>query len=186
MQCYPEERVRLPEIQHGGFLGRTRRYDWLKKRDERTIVKTLPHNYVVTGVGAPDGDPDICGDRLPVLRTALPAEFGGAGDQWSPETLLVAAVADCFMLTFRGVARAERLRWILLQCEVVGRLDRVERLLQFTDFCIRARLDLPPGTDESLARRVLERAESTCLITNSLKASCRLEATIDVADLQAV
>jgi organic hydroperoxide reductase OsmC/OhrA len=45
---------------------------------------------------------------------------------------------------------------------------------------------LPPGTDESLARQVLERAESTCLITNSLNASCRLEATIDVADLQAV
>ena len=115
-------------------------------RDWRQIVQTLPHSYIVTGVGTPDSDPDIFSDRLPVLRTALPAEFGGTGEQWSPETLLVAAVADCFLLTFRGVSRAR----------------------------------------QSLARQVLERAESTCLITNSLKASCRLEATIDVADLQAV
>jgi uncharacterized OsmC-like protein len=149
-------------------------------------VQTLPHRYVVTGVGSPDSDPDIFSDRLPVLRTALPAEFGGTGDQWSPETLLIAAVADCFLLTFRGVARARQLCWLSIECEVVGQLDRVDRLLQFTDFCIHARLDLPPGTDERLARQVLERAESTCLITNSLKASCRLEATIEVADLQAV
>lgn len=149
-------------------------------------MKTLPHRYAVTGVGTPDSDPDILSDRLPVLRTALPTEFGGTGEQWSPETLLAAAVADCFLLTFRGAARAQQLRWTTLHCEVVGTLDRVERLLQFTDFSIRARLDVPPGTDESLARRVLERAESTCLITNSLKASCHLEATIETRELQTI
>jgi organic hydroperoxide reductase OsmC/OhrA len=156
------------------------------KSDRGKIVQTLRHHYVVTGVETPDSDPDIFSDRLPVLRTALPAEFGGTGEQWSPETLLVAAVADCFLLTFRGLSRAQQLRWISIRCEVVGRLDRVERLLQFTEFCIRARLELPPGMNESLAKRVLERAENTCLITNSLKASCRVEATIETADLQAV
>ena len=170
----------MPELCRPSCGGRGGTRDW------RQIVQTLPHSYIVTGVGTPDSDPDIFSDRLPVLRTALPAEFGGTGEQWSPETLLVAAVVDCFLLTFRGVSRARQLRWMSIQCEVVGRLNRVERLLQFTEFRIQARLELPPGTDESLARQVLERAESTCLITNSLKASCRLEATIDVADLQAV
>ena len=149
-------------------------------------MKTLPHAYVATGVGTPDSDPDISSDRLPTLRTALPSEFGGTGDRWSPETLLVAAVADCFLLTFRGLARVRQLRWTSIQCEVVGRLDRVERLLQFTEFRIRARVELRSASDESLARQVLERAEATCLITNSLKAPCLLELTIETADLQAV
>jgi len=28
---------------------------------------------------------------------------------WSPENLLIAAIADCFILTFRGVSRAATL-----------------------------------------------------------------------------
>jgi organic hydroperoxide reductase OsmC/OhrA len=31
-------------------------------------------------------------------------QLGGPGGQWSPETLLVAAAAECFILTFRAVA----------------------------------------------------------------------------------
>jgi organic hydroperoxide reductase OsmC/OhrA len=121
------------------------------------------------------------GRRLPALRSAPPAELGGPGDRWSPETLIVAAVADCFVLTFRAVAQASKVSWAALRCEVGGTLDRVDRVTLFTHFDIRAHLGVPPGTNVEQARRILEKAERVCLISNSLKATIHLETEIEVA-----
>jgi peroxiredoxin-like protein len=139
----------------------------------------LPHRYRVAAAAEPDGDIGLSGENLPRLPSAPPAEFGGPGDRWSPETLLVAAIAGCFVLTFRAIARASKLAWRSLSCDVEGTLDRVERVTRFTRFEIRASLDVPAETSEERARRLLEKAEEACLITSSLSAPVHL--TIDVA-----
>jgi organic hydroperoxide reductase OsmC/OhrA len=59
-------------------------------------------------------------EQIAPIRSASPAEFGGPGDQWSPETRLVAALADCFVLTFRAITGVSRFPWISLTCEVAG------------------------------------------------------------------
>jgi organic hydroperoxide reductase OsmC/OhrA len=117
---------------------------------------------------------------LPSLATAPPAEFDGPGDRWSPETLLVAALADCFLLSFRGVARANKFDWHALGCSVEGKLDRVEGKTHFTHYVVRATLRVPAGTDEAKARQLLERAEHVCLISNSLVGQRSLEPTVIV------
>ncbi len=141
-------------------------------------MQELPHRYVVTAVGSAGGDVGLHSPGVPALVTSAPAEFGGPGDRWSPETLLVGAVADCFILTFRAVARAMKLPWDSLSCEVEGTLDRVDRATQFTAFAVRATLTVAPGTDLDQAHRALERAERGCLVTNSLKAAVHLESTV--------
>ena len=146
-------------------------------------MKNFPHEYAITAVGSPDGDLELRADQLPVLHSAPPAEFGGPGDRWSPETLLVAAVADCFVLTFRGVARALELPWISLHCEASGSLDRVERVPQFTRFRLRVHLSVVEGTSQELARRALEKAENGCLITNSLKGTTELETAVETVSV---
>jgi len=143
-------------------------------------MQPLPHHYAVVASGAAEGEVALASDRLPALASAAPAEFGGPGNLWSPETLLVAAVADCFILTFRAIARASKVSWISLRCEVEGTLDRVERTTQFTGFLVRAALRLPAGGNQEQAHRLLERAEQSCLVTNSLKGASRLEATVEV------
>ena len=143
-------------------------------------MQPLPHHYVVIASGAAEGEVALTSDRLPALTSAAPAEFGGPGDRWSPETLLIAAIADCFILTFRAIARASKLSWVSLRCEVEGTLDRVERVTLFTGFLVRASLQIPAGANEEQAHRLLERAEQSCLISNSLKGSSRLEATVEV------
>jgi uncharacterized OsmC-like protein len=142
-------------------------------------VKPFPHEYAVTAAGSPEGEVELRAVRLPLLHSASPAEFGGPGDKWSPETLLVAAVGDCFVLTFRAVARAVELPWTSLRCEVTGTLDRHDRVPEFTRFVIRAWLALPAGTSEELGRRALEKAEHGCLISNSLKATRQLEMVVE-------
>lgn len=142
-------------------------------------MKELPHHYSVKVVAGPDGAVTAASEGLPELSTAPPPEFDGPGGTWSPETLLVAAVADCFALTFRAIARASNLEWVSLSCDVEGVLDRVDRMMRFTKVSVRARLEVPPGTDEAKALRLLERSEQTCLVTNSLNAERHLEAQIE-------
>jgi peroxiredoxin-like protein len=143
-------------------------------------MKEFPHRYSVRATAESQGLVSLDGEGLPSLRSAPPAEFGGPGDEWSPETLLVAAVADCFILTFRAMARASKLEWRSLSCQVEGVLDRVDRITRFTDLLVRASLEIPSGMDPDRARRLLERAEQNCLITSSLKAESQLETEVEV------
>jgi peroxiredoxin-like protein len=145
-------------------------------------MQAFPHRYRVKGSGRVTGDVELSADRLTMLRSASPAEFEGPGDRWSPETLLVGAVADCFILTFRAIAKASRLSWVSLECDVTGTLDRVDRVTRFTDFAIAARLVVPDERDAERARHALEKAEANCLISRSLNAGVELKATVEIGE----
>jgi organic hydroperoxide reductase OsmC/OhrA len=138
----------------------------------------FPHHYHVASSAAPDGEVVLRSDGAPDLPTLTPPEFGGPGGQWSPETLLVGAVIDCLILTFRGIARASRMPWVRLDVECTGTLERPDRVTQFTQFELRASIVIPAGVDDEQARRLLGRAEETCLITRSLKAATHLEIAV--------
>jgi peroxiredoxin-like protein len=145
-------------------------------------VQNFPHRYSVRAAATADGvDVELAANGLARFATASPAEFGGPGDRWSPETLLVGAVADCFVLTFRAVANTSQLPWRSLACDAAGTLDRIDGVMRFTAIELRARLVVAPGTDAAVARRALEKAERGCLIANSLRADTHLEIAIEIA-----
>jgi organic hydroperoxide reductase OsmC/OhrA len=141
-------------------------------------MDAYPHQYRIRAAAEAEGSVALASERLPTLSSAPPAQFGGPGDQWSPETLLVAASADCLILTFRAIARASKLAWLRVDCDAEGVLDRVDGVTRFTQIRLNARLVLPPGGDVDRGRRLLEKAEKTCLITCSLKAESVLAAEV--------
>lgn len=140
----------------------------------------LPHRYVVTAFPGRAHDVALSSPGLRPLTTAAPVEFDGPGGLWSPETLLVGAAADCFAITFRGVARASHLEWIDMSCEATGTLDRIDGVMRFTRIDLHARLTLPDGANEALAGRVLDKAKRTCLITSSMNADVHLHASVEI------
>tara|TARA_R110002110_G_scaffold153347_4_gene346677 strand:- start:618 stop:1058 length:441 start_codon:yes stop_codon:yes gene_type:complete len=144
-------------------------------------MKPLPHTYTASARLSED-EVIIESAGLPGLTTAAPADFGGPGDLWSPETLLVAAVSDCFILTFKAIARASRLDYDGVRCEVSGVLDKLDSGTCFTHINIVASATIPNGADADKAKKLLEKAESNCLITNSLKAEVSFEAEVEVAN----
>ena len=137
-----------------------------------------PHRYRAAATGYPAGSVMVASPQLPDIETAPPPEFDGPGGTWSPETLLCAAVADCFILTFRAVSRAAKFDWLTLQCRVEGTLQRVAGQSQFTDFVTHARLSVPVAADAAKARALLERAEHGCLVANSLRGTRTLETEV--------
>jgi len=141
----------------------------------------LPHHYAVAASATADGNVQITSEGLATIESAPPVEFGGPGDLWSPESFLCAAVADCFVLSFRAIARASKFEWVSLHCDVDGVLDKPERAMLFTEFRLRVVLDVPAGADENKAMRLLTMAENSCLITNSLTAETHLDAEVRTA-----
>ena len=141
-------------------------------------MQGFPHHYLVSATAGKEANVVVSSNSLPDLDTQPPTEFGGPGDRWSPETLLTAAVADCFVLSFRAIAGASKFEWHSLECKAEGVLDRPERSTFFTAFKLHAVLQIPAGARAELAQRLLEKSEQLCLITASLKSEISLTTDI--------
>jgi len=142
-------------------------------------MQELPHHYHASAVAEGDivhvSSPDAVN-----IETAAPVQFGGPGNRWSPETLFTGAIANCLVLTFKAVASASKLKWSAIECNVETILDRVERKTLFTQAIVRVKLTIDNAEDSERAEKILEKAESNCLVSNSLKTEIRLESEIAV------
>ena len=141
-------------------------------------MQSYPHKYAVSASAYPTNSVTVRADGLPDMATAPPKEFDGPGDLWSPESLLCAAVADCFVLSFRAIARASQYDWNEIACRVEGVLDRVDGVARFTGFSTRATLHINADADEAKGRMLMEKAERSCLVANSLVGSRTLAADV--------
>ncbi len=141
-------------------------------------MKPLPHVYDVKLSGGSAGYATLSAPALPDLRVAPPSDFGGPGDAWSPEHLLMAAVEACLLLTLRAVARASRIEFTALELSGEGTVDRADGVTRFTEIVLRPRLTLAAGTSREQALRVLEKSEKACLVSASLVTPIRLEPEI--------
>lgn len=141
-------------------------------------MQALPHHYPASAQAQPDSTVTLTTVNCEPIETAPPPEFGGPGDRWSPETLLVGAIADCYILSFKAIARASGLTWLELSCTANGVLDRVDRTLLFTEVQIHATLTIPPEMDADQAHKLLAKAERSCLVSNSLSAKVHLESEV--------
>lgn len=139
----------------------------------------FPHHYAVNASIRPDGDVPLSTAGVRIIESSAPKEFDGPGNQWSPEGLLTAAVADCFALNFRAIATASKFAWHSLEVRTEGTLDRVEGKMRFTRFATHAKLQVGAGADIERAKRLLEKAEATCPVSNSLSSERHL--TLEVA-----
>lgn len=145
-------------------------------------MQAYPHIYRVEGSTAHEGAVTLTSAGLDALESWPPAEFGGPGDAWSPETLLVGAIADCFLLSFRAIARAGGLAWTSVRCSVDAKLDRVDGVTRFTHYTVNADLNVPAGTDVEAAQNALLKAKKSCLISNSLLAAGEINAVVHTED----
>lgn len=141
-------------------------------------MQDLPHRYKLQARARPEGDVVLSSQGLPSIDSLPPAEFDGPGDRWSPESLLLAAVADCYVLSFRTLAENSSLGWTELACRAEGVVDRADGGMRFTEIHLRVELALQGGQKVDRAQRLLERAEKICLVSNSLSTPVHLKTDI--------
>ncbi len=144
-------------------------------------MEAFPHHYTVTAQGsAHESSVIVSGDGVSDIATDAPAAFGGPGDQWSPEDLLMAAVADCFVLSFRAISQASKINWLTISCQATGTLERIDRKNLFTTIELKVSLSAPEGSQEDKLMKVLQKSEESCLITNSMTAAIALTTDIHI------
>lgn len=140
-------------------------------------MQDLPHQYSARASGGPDGEIPVKTPGVPPLTTTAPPEFDGPEGYWSPESMLTATVANCFILTFRAIARKAGFGWSELDVSVEGLLEKTPEGLAFTRFYIKVTL-VSDEPDTANAEQLLHKAEKHCLVTASLKAKVELSAKI--------
>jgi len=147
-------------------------------------VHPYPHLYTASAAAGPSGSVAVTSPGLSEIATAPPPEFDGPGGIWSPEALLCASLADCFILTFRALAKGSKFEWIGLDCRVDGVLEKAEGVTRFTKYTTYATLKVAPwrrrspGSDVAKGRTLLERAEHYCLVSNSVNGTRSLAAEV--------
>lgn len=143
-----------------------------------THIHPFPHRYIVSSECHRSGAVTTHSDQLESIACEPPVQFGGPGDHWSPETLLLAALSSCFSLTFRAIATHRRLQWLQLDVRVEGVLEREQGNSRFTQFRVRAELQLPSDGVREAAHDALVRAKEGCLISSSLSGTIELDVSI--------
>lgn len=141
-------------------------------------MQAFPHFYKVASEATTDSPVTLKSAGVVDLLSTAPKEFGGSGEEWSPEGLLVASIADCYIMSFKALARASSLDWENIACDAVGKLDRVEKVTQFIQYDLMVSLTIPDTASRALAERMLQKSKEICLVTNSLKGDCLLQSEV--------
>ena len=141
-------------------------------------VRSKVYTYRTTVTWSEQKKGVIACDGKPEIQVATPPEFKGHEGIWSPEDLYVASANICLMTTFLAVAERAGLAFTSYQSEAEGRLELVDGKFQMTVITLRPRITLHAGGDTAKAKELIEKAESNCLISNSMKTHVILEPTI--------
>ncbi len=135
------------------------------------------------------------------MAFSSPPEFHGEAGLWTPEHMLVAAVASCFITTFRAIAEISRFEAAALEVTVEGYVEDAERSDQrlevsdltpetekimkkqghsysFTRMLVRPRLTVAKEVDRDRGLRLLEKAGRSCLVSRTLRSAIVLESTV--------
>ena len=124
----------------------------------------------------------LASEGLRDIEIATPPEFpGGHPGIWSPEHLYTAAAEACLMTTFLAIAANSKLDFKSYASRAEGILEKTEAGWLITRIVLRPKVVVGDGAQVERARRVLEKAEKHCLISNSMKTHVELVPEVVVA-----
>jgi organic hydroperoxide reductase OsmC/OhrA len=149
---------------------------------------TEPHFYQVNIAWSTDRKGIMCSPELKTaamgsgcIEVATPPEFPkGIPGIWSPEHLFTASVSSCLMTTFLAVAENSKLDFTSFDCNSKGKLEQVDGKFMMSEVILEPRLVIKYERDRERAEKILLKAESACLITNSVKSKVSMNPLIIV------
>jgi organic hydroperoxide reductase OsmC/OhrA len=123
---------------------------------------------------------------LNAIHFARPTAHGGLEGRWTPEDLLLCAIASCFTTTFRAVTQNSKFDYADLQVEVAGDIDSTDGRNQFSEVLIRPKLTILRDADQSQAVALLHQAAQLSLVSRALAIGQRFDPHVQVGQLQVI
>lgn len=126
--------------------------------------------------------PELNREAGSCIEVATPPEFpNGMPGIWSPEHLFTAAVSSCLMTTFLSIAENSKLKFIGFTCKSKGKLEQVDGKFLMSEVILEPVVTIADEKDRERAEKVLQKAETACLISNSVKSKVTMVPTIKLA-----
>lgn len=115
------------------------------------------------------------------IEVATPPEFPkGIPGIWSPEHLFTAAVSSCLMTTFLAVAENSKLEFVSFECHSKGKLEQIDNKFIMSEVILEPCVVIKHELDRERAERILQKAETACLISNSIKSKITMATYVTV------
>lgn len=95
-------------------------------------------------------------------------ELGGLEGRWTPEQLLLCALAGCFTTTFQDVARSVKFDYTDLEVEAEGVVRRSKGGCNFSEIILRPRLTVHSEGEFEAGLGLLRKAKALCLISRAI------------------
>jgi peroxiredoxin-like protein len=128
-----------------------------------------------TGIAKTDSAPNA-------IHFTAPPEFHGLKGRWTPEDLLLGALASCFTTTFHAIAGYVRFEYTDLETEVEGVISKADSGYSFSEIVLRPSLTIPSEKERKRAVELLEKAKALCLVSRALATAQRFEPKVEVSD----
>jgi organic hydroperoxide reductase OsmC/OhrA len=132
-----------------------------------------------TGLAKTDAAPNA-------IHFTAPPEFGGLEGRWTPESLLLCAIAGCFTTTFRTLAEYSKFEYADLEVQVEGTIKKIAPGYVFTEIAIRPNLSINDEAEQARGIRLLEKTKGLCLVARALSVPQLFEPHIQLNTLVAV
>ena len=144
------------------------------------VHERTAHEYRVEAWWTSDGTGIAKSDTTPsAIYFAAPAESDG---RWTPEELLLASITGCFTTTFRTIAGKVKFEFTDLEVDALAKVTKVGSAFYFDDIEIRPTLKIENLEDRDRALALLERAETSCLISRALDFPLRFQAQVQIVE----
>jgi organic hydroperoxide reductase OsmC/OhrA len=145
---------------------------------------TIEHAYRVSAWWTSGGSGLAkCESASNAIHFSKSEEFGGMKARWSPEQLLLCALAASFTTAVEAVARATKFNYTDMEVEVEGTAERGELGYTFTEILVRPRLTVQSEEDLGQGMTLLRRASRLCVIARAIAVPQITELKVKVAKM---
>jgi peroxiredoxin-like protein len=117
-----------------------------------------------------------------VIHFTAPPGFRGLEGRWTPEDLLLCAIASCFTTTFHALAEYSDFKYTDLQVQAEGHIKKIDSGYGFHKIVLRPSLTLARDQDQQLADDLLEKAKGLCLVSRAVSTPIKFEVHMEVAN----
>ena len=113
------------------------------------------------------------------IGVTIPPQFGGPGDQWSPEELLIGAAQACTVATFTSLARRRGVAVASVSSSASGTVSRSPTGMSFSKVTLELHVVIEDDAQRALARELVERAHRGCIVSSSLRCPVDVQVVVE-------
>jgi peroxiredoxin-like protein len=116
-------------------------------------------------------------------KISIPPEMDGPGVGTNPDEMLLGAAATCYIITLAAMMERSKLEKKGLTMESEGIVDVTNGVITYKKIIHRPKIVLARDAsdkDRTLAGRLAEKAEASCMISRAIKGNVEIELATDI------